>query len=82
LKPRGSTGCCPRAVETRSQQRQVFVKKLADPLFVAGDRLDIDQRARELEYVHKMCGRGSERRRKLRVDGQRISTPIALHPPE
>ena len=40
------------AAETLRQRRQAIVEIVADPLFVIRDRFDIDQRARELEYVH------------------------------
>ncbi len=41
------------AAEVGGQRRQVVVEVIADAFFVIGDRLDIDQRAREFEDVHK-----------------------------
>jgi hypothetical protein len=56
---------------------------MADPLFVIGDRLNIDQRARELEYVHKPFVRGGGNEEGNYAGTASVfSTPIALHPPE
>src|ERR1035441_822630 len=43
----------PAIVKSR-QGSQVVVEVLAHPLFVIGDRFDIDQRPCEFEYVHKI----------------------------
>jgi len=53
------------AVEPGGERREIVVEVMADPLLVVGDRFDIDQRAREFEYVHKPpAGGGSEREEK------------------
>ena len=71
------------AAVARGQRRQVVEQVIADPLFVIGDRFDIDQRARELEYVHKSIrwGEGEREGEDARTAGV-SSIPIALHPPE
>ena len=72
------------AVEAGGERRQVVEEELPDALFVVGDRFDIDQRARELENVHKSIIRGGgtrEGKRRRRTAGV-SSIPIALHPPE
>ena len=56
-------------------------QEIADAFLVVGDRFDIDQGAREFEDVHSHLG-GKPGRRKARPDRRRVSSPIALHPPE
>ena len=70
------------AAVARGERRQVVVEVEADPLFVIGDRFDIDQRAREFEDVHKLSvWGGGEREGKDAHDADASSIPIALHPP-
>ena len=70
------------AVEAGGQRRQILIEELPDPLFVVGDRFDIDQRACEFEYVHKSIIQGGGTERRGRAGCRVSSIPIALHPPE
>jgi len=55
------------AVKPNGERREIVVEVVADALLVVGDRFDIDQRAREFEYVHKAPAGGGERTEKRRT---------------
>jgi hypothetical protein len=59
-------------------------QKQADVLFVTGNGLDIDERACQLEYIHKnhLSGSGAERKTRKEMKGASFdpdSAPLVLN---
>ena len=69
-----------RAVVLRREGLKAFEKKVADPLFVVGNRFDIDQRPCELKGIHNVIvPAGWRGGRTSNVKVRRIFL-LALHP--
>ncbi len=81
LKRRGSTSMrSTRPSKRAASGVRIVEQEVADPLFVAGDRFDIDQRARELEDVHKRPYGGGSQEKERHADSRRVFDPDSAPP--